>query len=80
MCSSFGAAFLSPRDHDSELSMGCSTRQSNGENYLIDPALQLLDTAALPNETCALSTTYLLDAQEYKAKILKGCRKNGAVS
>jgi hypothetical protein len=36
-------------------------RQLNGENYLIDPALLLLDTAALINETCAFSTTYLFD-------------------
>jgi hypothetical protein len=36
-------------------------RQLNGENYLIDPALQLLDTAVLINEKCTLSTTYLFD-------------------
>jgi hypothetical protein len=36
-------------------------RKINGENYLIDPALQLLDTVELPNEKCTLSTTYLFD-------------------
>jgi hypothetical protein len=39
--------------------MGCSMRKINGENYLIDPARLLLDTAELINEKCTLSTTYL---------------------
>jgi hypothetical protein len=62
--------------------MGYSTRQSNGENYLLGPAMQLLDTAVLPNESCVFSTTYLFDDKttSYKARGLKGGGKNSAVS
>jgi hypothetical protein len=56
-CSSFGAAFFCPGDRGLELSMGCRTRQSNGGNYHIDPALQLLYAVALPNETRNMRVT-----------------------
>jgi hypothetical protein len=55
--------------------MGCSTRHASGENYLIDPALQLLDTAVLINETCALSTTYLFDDKNSRPRDQKGAEQ-----
>jgi hypothetical protein len=48
--------------------MGYSTRQSNGENYITDPVIQLLDTAVLPNETCTFSTTYLFDDENTRLR------------
>jgi hypothetical protein len=62
--------------------MGCSTRQLDGENYLIDPALLLLDTAVLPNETYLLSTTYayLFDDKNTRPRDQRGGRNNGTIS
>jgi hypothetical protein len=47
-------------------------RKLNGENYLIDPALQLLDTDELPNEKCTFSTTYRFDDKNKRPGDQKG--------